>query len=31
PPAGAFVAARSYDGDARTTSELTTACPRSGG
>ncbi|MFD4207971.1 2'-5' RNA ligase family protein [Micromonospora tulbaghiae] len=31
PPAGSFVAARSYDGDTRTVSELSTACPRSGG
>ncbi|WFF05472.1 2'-5' RNA ligase family protein [Micromonospora sp. WMMD1076] len=31
PPAGSFVGARSYDGDTRTVSELTTASPRSGG
>ncbi|MFJ5543916.1 2'-5' RNA ligase family protein [Micromonospora chalcea] len=30
-PAGAFVAARSYDADTRTISELTAACPRPGG
>lgn len=30
-PAGEFVAARSYDGDSRTVSELTAACPRSAG